>query len=80
MNEKELLNLKKKIDAAESSEQQLKGRKKELLVQLKDDFECETTKEAKTKKKELETELNKVKSKLETKLDEIKAKYNGSTD
>ena len=80
MTEKELLNLKKKIDAAESSEQQLKGRKKELLAQLQEDFNCSTNKEAKTKKKELETELDKVKSKLETKLDEIKAKYNGSTD
>jgi uncharacterized membrane-anchored protein YhcB (DUF1043 family) len=48
-------------------------------VQLQDDFNCNTNKEAKTKKVELENELAKVKTKLETKIEEIKSKYNGST-
>ena len=78
MKEKELLQLKAKIETAESSVQQLKGRKKELLVQLKEDFKCENLKESKSKRKELENELETIKEKLESKVAEIEKKYNGT--
>ena len=80
MTDKDLLKLKEKINSAEQSTQQLKGRKKELLAQLEKDFESQTIKQAKAKKKELEAELEKNKSKLETKVAEINKKYNGGTD
>ena len=78
MTNKELLKLKEKIDEAESSVQQLKGRRKELLAQLKADFKCESLKESKAKKKELESELEIIKDKLESKVAEIEKKYNGT--
>lgn len=78
MNEKELLKIKAKIETAEQSVQQLKGRKKELLVQLKEDFKCDGLKESKTKRKELENELETIKEKLESKIAEIEKKYNGT--
>lgn len=80
MKEKELLKLKEKVDNAEQAVQQLKGRKKELLAQLKKDFNCNTIKEAKAKKKELSSEHEKTQEKLNAKLKEIKNKYDGGTE
>jgi SMC interacting uncharacterized protein involved in chromosome segregation len=78
MKEKELLQLKAKIETAEQSVQQLKGRKKELLVQLKEDFKCNDLKQSKAKRKELENELETIKEKFESKVAEIEKKYNGT--
>lgn len=80
MTENELLKLKEKIDTAEQSVQQLKGQKKELLARLKEDFKCETIKEAKAKKKELESQLEKLQEKLDLKLEEIEKKYHEESD
>lgn len=77
MTEKELLKLKEKVEDAEQAIQQFKGRKKELLEQLKTDFKCNSIKEAKIKIKELESELDTLKVKLKDNIKQIKKKYNG---
>lgn len=78
MNNKELLKLKAKVDAAQESAQQLKGRKKELLAQLKEDFDCSNSKEAKQKRKQLEKEKEALEIKLAEKIKIINEKYNGT--
>jgi flagellar biosynthesis chaperone FliJ len=75
MTEKELLKLRDKVESAESSVQQLKGRRKELLAQLKADFKCDTNKEAKEKRKELISKLNTIQEKIETKLSDIETRW-----
>jgi flagellar biosynthesis chaperone FliJ len=77
MTEKEILKLRDKVESAEQSVQQLKGRRKELLAQLREDFKCDTNKQAKEKRKELISKLNTIQEKIEKKLDEIEKKYNG---
>lgn len=80
MTEKELLSLHEKVGRAEQAVQQLKGRKKELLAQLKKEFECDNIKEAKEKKKKLSSEHEKTQEKLNAKIKEIKIKYDGGTE
>ncbi len=53
MKEKDLLNLKDKVDNAKANEQQLKGQQKEIINQLKDDFDSKTIDTAKKKRKQL---------------------------
>jgi len=76
--EKELLKLKQKVDDAEQAVQQFKGRKDELLEQLKETFNCETIKEIKAKRKEIEKDLDKLQNKFDAKIKEINEKYNGT--
>ena len=52
LNETELIQLSKRIKAAESTVAELNGSKKQLLKQLKTTWDCDTVKEA-SKKVEL---------------------------
>lgn len=75
MTEKELLKLKKKVDNAQYEEQQLKGQRKAILVNLKEDFDCDTVDEAIEKRKALEKKAKKLTEKLEIKLNQIEKEY-----
>lgn len=75
MKEKELLKLKKKVDAAEHEAQQLKGERKAILANLKEDFDCSTPEEAEQLKKKLKKKLKKYAEQLEKKLEEIEKEY-----
>ena len=75
MNEKDLIKLKKKIDNAEHEEQQLKGERKAILANLKEDFDCSTIEEAKETKKNLKKKYKKLVDRLETKLKGIEKEY-----
>ena len=75
MNEKELLKLKKKVDSAEHEEQQLKGERKAILANLKEDFDCSTSEEAKEARKKLKKKKDQLSEKIETKMEEINEQY-----
>lgn len=75
MNEKELLKLKKKVDNAEYEEQQLKGQRKEILANLKEDFDCASIEEIKETKKKLKKKAKKFADELEEKLKQIEKEY-----
>ena len=75
MNEKELLRLKKKVDSAEHEEQQLKGERKAILMNLKEDFDCSTSEEAEEARKKLKKKRDQLEEKIETKMEEITLQY-----
>lgn len=75
MTEKELLKLKKKIDAAEYEEQQLKGERKAILANLKEDFDCNSIEDAEAMKKKLKKKVKKLADELEEKLIQIEKEY-----
>lgn len=75
MTDKDLLKLKKKIDAAQYEEQQLKGQRKAILVNLKEDFDCDTVEDATQERKVLEKKAKKLTEKLKEKLYQIEKEY-----
>ena len=77
MNEQELLKLKKEIDSAKAEVQELTGERNYLLKELKDSWQCPTSKEAETMVKKMEIDCSDMKSKLNKLLESIKEKYDG---
>lgn len=77
MNEQELLKLKKEIDSAKAEVQELTGERNYLLKELKDTWQCPTSKEADSLMKKLTTECEKMKITLGELLESIKEKYDG---
>jgi len=75
MTENELLKLKRKVDAAEHEEQQLKGERKAVLANLKEEFNCSTSDEAKEAKKKLKKKRDQLSEKIDNKLSEIDKQY-----
>lgn len=64
MTEKDLLELKEEIKEANEKFLQLKGQREALIQQLKEDWECDTIKQAQTKIDNLEKELTVINSEL----------------
>jgi len=64
MTEKDLLKLKEEIKEANEKFLQLKGQREALIQQLKEDWECDTIKQAQTKIDSLEKELTIINSEL----------------
>lgn len=64
MTEKDLLKLKEEIKEANEKFLQLKGQREALIQQLKEDWECDTIKQAQTKIDNLEKELTIINSEL----------------
>lgn len=75
MDEKDLLKLKKEIDKKKSQISELEGRKKYLIQQLKEEWDCASFKDAKSKLKKYEDEFAVIKEKLDTGLAEIEEDY-----
>ena len=76
MTEKELLDLKEKVDEAKQTVSELTGQKNALLKQLKDDWGCKTLKEAKEKLEEMESQVTILEKKIERGVKELEEKYN----
>jgi outer membrane murein-binding lipoprotein Lpp len=76
MNEKELLNLKEKINQAKTKVSELKGRQDYLMQDLQDNWKCKTIKEAKIRLEDLEQEIKETNNKIEKAIVELKEKYN----
>jgi len=75
MNERELLDLKEKIEKAKSKASELKGQHRGLMNTLKSKFECDSIEQAEERLAEmndeikgLQAQLGKITKKLESKL------------
>ena len=75
MNETELLDLKQEIDEAKSKISELTGTKKQLMKDLKENWDCISLTEAETKHKKLGEEINTISGKIEKGVEELNEKY-----
>lgn len=71
----ELLALKKKMDRKKEELQQLKGREKYLMDELKSKYNCATLEEAEDLLSEKTALLEKKKKSLQSKLTELQEQY-----
>ena len=78
MNEKELLELKDKVDEAKQVVSELTGQRNALLKQLKDDWGCKTIEEAETKLAKMDKDIDVLEKKIEKGISELEEKYNGN--
>lgn len=78
MKEKELLELKEKVDDAKSTVSELTGQKNALMKQLKEDWDCKSLEAAEDKLKEMERNISILEKKIEKATKELEEKYNGS--
>ena len=76
MTEKELLELKDKVDKAKQVVSELTGQKNALLKQLKDDWQCKTIDEAETKLTKMDKDIDILEKKIENGVQELEEKYN----
>lgn len=75
MTEEDLLELQKEIDEAKQREAELKGEKKALMNQLKEDWGCTTIKQAHKKLSKLEQKKDELKSEIDDALETLEEKY-----
>jgi len=71
----ELMEMKKKIDQAKEQEAEAKGAQKQILKQLKDDFDCPDKKTAKRLLEKMEKELQDLDIEITEAMEEVKEKY-----
>ena len=76
MTEKELLDLKEKVDDAKQAVSELTGQKNALMKQLKDDWQCKTIDEAETKLTKMDKDIDILEKKIENGVQELEEKYN----
>jgi len=75
MNEKELLELKKEIDEAKTEISELKGTRKQLMKDLKENWDCTTLEQAEKKHEKLGEEITELSNKIEKGVEELNEKY-----
>lgn len=75
MTEQDLLKLKNDIAAAKTQLAEIQGRKKGLLSQLKDTYECDTIDEAEKKVEILKEKIEDNKKEIQVLIDKIEDTY-----
>ena len=80
MTERDLLNLKEKIESSKESISQMKGQLTVLLQQLKENFDCSTFEQAKKKYKQMEKDHETLSSELEEEIENFEIKYLNEID
>lgn len=75
LTEEDLLDLKKEIDAAKTETAQLEGQKKELMRQLKENWDCDTVEEAEAKLKKLQKKYKDTTEQIADGITELQEKY-----
>ena len=75
MNETQLLALKQEIDEAKTEISELQGTKKQLMKDLKEDWDCTTLEQAEEKHEKLGVEITELSNKIETGVKELNEKY-----
>jgi flagellar biosynthesis chaperone FliJ len=80
MTEKELLELKEKVDEAKQTVSELTGQKNALMKQLKDDWGCKTIEEAEEKIGTMDRDISLLEKKIEKGIKELEEKYNKEED
>lgn len=75
MTDKELLELKGKVETVKQTVSEYKGQQTGIIKQLKDDFGCKTIEEAEKKLKVLDKEIEELDQQIEDNISEIEEKY-----
>ena len=75
MNERQLLDLKNKIDQTKSDISSLKGKLELLTQQLKDQWNCTTIKQAEKKMESLQADIDNLETQIEKGVQELEEKY-----
>jgi len=75
MEQQDLLELKEKIDKAKEKSSELKGELKSLTKELKDDWQCDTIKEAEKKIETMESEITVLNEKINTGVTKLEEEY-----
>lgn len=75
MTEKELLDLKERVDDAKTKISELKGQQTALMNQLKTDWKCNSIEEAEKKLKTMEKEIATIEDKIKEGVEELEEKY-----
>ncbi len=75
MTEQDLFRLKKKVDDAKDTVNELKGQQTALLKQLKEEWKCSTIEEAEKKRNVLVKEIDELTNKIEKGIAELEEKY-----
>lgn len=76
MNDKELLELKKKIEISKQKSSELKGKQEVLMATLKKDYNCNSLEETTRKIKLFEDKIFDLEKKKKKGIQELKNKYN----
>ena len=76
LDERDLLDLKKKVDEAKSTVSELTGQKTALMKQLKDDWSCATIEQAEKKLKTMKKEIENLEQSIKEGVTELEEKYN----
>lgn len=71
MDKKQLLDLKDEIDEAKTVVAELTGKKKSLLLQLKEQFNCDSLEMAEKKVETLTQQINRLESQIQEGLKEL---------
>jgi len=74
VNEKELLELKEKIEYAKSEMAELTGRKNYLIQELNEKWDCSDITEANQKLKQMEIEIDNLEKNIKTRIKQIEEK------
>lgn len=77
MKEKELIELKDKIDTAKDEVAQLKGQQTALMRQLKEKYGCKTLEEAEEKAEKIKDANVKLQKQIDKFTEELEEKYAG---
>lgn len=75
MNIQDLLRLKKEIESAKASLQQLKGERNYLMKELKETWQCDSMKEGEALIQKKQEEVAQIKATLSDLLETIQEKY-----
>ena len=75
MNERQLLDLKKKIDQTKSEISSLKGKQELLMQQLEQQFGCTTLKQAEKKAESLQVDIDNLDLQIKKGVQELESKY-----
>ena len=76
MTEKQLMDLKVKVDAAKTKIAELRGKKMSVMDSLKRDWKCATLKQAKEKTKKYQDTISDLEDKKQDAIDELHKNYN----
>ncbi len=75
MDEKQLLELKEEIETAKSKISELTGTQKQLMKDLKTEWDCTTLEQAEKKHEELGKEINVLSDKIDKGVKELNEMY-----
>ncbi len=75
MNEQQLLELKEEINEAKTEVAELKGQKKSLLTQLKENWECTTIEVAQKKVKKMQSSIEDLQTQIDQETIELEKHF-----